>query len=444
MKYTEEQLKELKLNNKYIKDIKNNRIYYTSKFKEEYDKMIKKWIHYKQIYELLWFPEYIINSTIPKESYKTWKKKNKKLNNTNWNIKIKQNKKNENINIKLEKQKKSLDMKNADLDNMTDKEKKEYIEYLETQVAYLKELNEYINRRISKIIKFGIIYKLSEKYDIKKLCKIAEVSISWYYKHRKLILTNNTKEERERKDLNDIKEIFYANNEIYWYRRITMELNRNKSKKIKVKKVKRLMHEYWLKSKIRKKKVNDEMKKINKEAHNNTIFPNILKRKFRWNKVWKKFWTDITYLWYNWKIWKKCYLSILKDITTWEIVSHVISDNLGMEIVLDTINWATINLRWCIIHSDQWWHYRSYRYQSLLRSKWIKQSMSRKWQCLDNAPTESFFWYMKDEIDIKSCKTFKEVEKIIDDYIIYYNNYRPQWNRNKMTPIQYKEYLESL
>ena len=70
--------------------------------------------------------------------------------------------------------------------------------------------------------------------------------------------------------------------------------------------------------------------------------------------------------------------------------------------------------------------------------------MSRKWNCIDNAPTESFFGHMKDEIDISECKTLKDVEKYINNYIFHYNNSRPQWNKKKMTPVEYRNHLLSL
>ena len=50
--------------------------------------------------------------------------------------------------------------------------------------------------------------------------------------------------------------------------------------------------------------------------------------------------------------------------------------------------------------------------------------MSRRGNCWDNAPQESFFGHMKDEIDLKNCTTFDELESIINNYMDYYNNYR--------------------
>lgn len=70
--------------------------------------------------------------------------------------------------------------------------------------------------------------------------------------------------------------------------------------------------------------------------------------------------------------------------------------------------------------------------------------MSRRGNCWDNASQESFFGHMKDECDLSGCSTPEEVKERIDDYVYYYNNERPQWTRNKMTPTEYEEYLNSL
>ena len=67
--------------------------------------------------------------------------------------------------------------------------------------------------------------------------------------------------------------------------------------------------------------------------------------------------------------------------------------------------------------------------------------MSRRGNCWDNAPQESFFGHMKDEIDYKSCETIEELKILIDDYMDYYNNERCQWNLKKLTPVQYRNGL---
>lgn len=223
----------------------------------------------------------------------------------------------------------------------------------------------------------------------------------------------------------------------HWYRMLTMDL---KSKWIIMnsKKVRRLMLKYSLKTKIR---VKNPYAKIAKATQEHRTCKNIINRKFGWLKAFEKLWTDITYLYYNWF---RCYLSILKDMITWEVISYKVSSSLWLGFVLDTIKLVKINLKWAIIHSDQWFHYTSPLYQTLLKKKWVIQSMSRKGNCLDNAPTESFFWHLKDDIDLSNCKNLKDVEKVINNYIFYYNNNRFQWNKKKMTPVQYRNHLEIL
>ena len=76
-----------------------------------------------------------------------------------------------------------------------------------------------------------------------------------------------------------------------------------------------------------------------------------------------------------------------------------------------------------------------------LKELGVTQSMSRKGNCLDNAPIESFFGHLKDDVDIKSCQTFEEVKSKVENYIYYYNNERSQWNLNKMTPAQRRCHL---
>ena len=290
------------------------------------------------------------------------------------------------------------------------------------------------NHDYPKAIKFEKIYKLSSKFDVKILCKLSKVSLSWYYKNRSLIITKNTKEQREKWDLEIIQKEFLKHHKKHWYRMLTMDL---KSKWIIMnpKKVRRIMRKYSLTTIIRKKNPYAKIAKANQEHR---TCSNILNRQFRWLKAFEKLWTDITYLYYNWL---RCYLSILKDMITWEIISYKLSSNLWLNFVLDTIKRVKIDLRWTIIQSDQWFHYTHPSYQILLKNKWIIQSMSRKWNCLDNAPTESFFWHLKDDIDLSNCKNLKDVEIVIKNYILYYNNNRFQWNKKKMTPVQYRTHL---
>ena len=94
-----------------------------------------------------------------------------------------------------------------------------------------------------------------------------------------------------------------------------------------------------------------------------------------------------------------------------------------------------------IILSDQGVHYTSYKFIEIVNDSKLRQSMSRGGNCWDNAPQESFFGHMKDEINISFCKSFEEVKVLVDDWIDYYNNERYQWGLAKLSPNEYYDYI---
>ena len=96
-----------------------------------------------------------------------------------------------------------------------------------------------------------------------------------------------------------------------------------------------------------------------------------------------------------------------------------------------------------IIHSDQGSHYTSHEFVDLLRKSDLRRSMSRRGNCWDNAPQESFFDHMKDCIrdKLEAATSFEEVKTIIDDYIDYYNNRRYQWNLAKLSPNEFYNFV---
>lgn len=94
-----------------------------------------------------------------------------------------------------------------------------------------------------------------------------------------------------------------------------------------------------------------------------------------------------------------------------------------------------------IIHSDRGSQFTSKAYKDLLLTNGLTQSMSAPASPGDNAVIESFFGHLKDEIDLKGIKTFEQVVATIDNYMYYYNNERRQWNKNRMTPVEYRKFL---
>lgn len=202
------------------------------------------------------------------------------------------------------------------------------------------------------------------------------------------------------------------------------------------KKIQRIMRKYDIIAKVRRK---NPYKQIMKKRLEHRTFPNLLKRQFNQSLPYKVFSTDITYIPFQSEF---AFLSVVKDVASGEVVAWNTSLGLEMTLVADTVR--DMNPKICenaMIHSDQGFHYTHPGYIEIVRELKMIQSMSAKGSAIDNAPIESFFGHMKDELDYKSCVSFEELCSKIAEYMQYYNNERKQWTRNKMTPVEYRNYL---
>ncbi len=206
------------------------------------------------------------------------------------------------------------------------------------------------------------------------------------------------------------------------------------------KKIQRLMRKYGLSCPIRKA---NPYRRMAAALKTNNVAENLVNREFEEHGPRSVLLTDITYIPYNGTF---AYLSTVIDAFTKQVLSYVVSDNLKVDFVLLTVEQLVENHRISldentILHSDQGVHYTSYKFIEIVKDSNLRQSMSRRANCWDNAPQESFFGHMKDEIDVSSCSSFSEVKAIIDDWIEYYNNERYQWNLAKLAPNEYYTYI---
>ena len=274
--------------------------------------------------------------------------------------------------------------------------------------------------------------------DIKILCEIGQVSRSGYYKW----LKSSDKPDKDTDDYLIIKEVFDKGKKKLGWRSIQMNLFNEKKITMNHKKIIRIMNKYQLFVKIRRR---NPYKDIAKKTQEHRTCDNKLNREFKQTTPLKVFCTDITYLFYNSRL---AYLSVIKDICSGEIVAWWLSDNLSMGIVINTIdrlkhnnNLPLKSLANIMIHSDQGFHYTNPEYIKEIKDLNMIQSMSRKGNCIDNSPAESFFGHFKDDVDYKECKTFTELNLLVEEYIDYYNNARYQWDLKKMTPVGYRNHL---
>ncbi|MGG3694435.1 IS3 family transposase [Heyndrickxia ginsengihumi] len=209
------------------------------------------------------------------------------------------------------------------------------------------------------------------------------------------------------------------------------------------KKMRRLVAKYNLETKVRKA---NPYRKMAKATQEHLTCPNLFNREFVQEELGKVLLTDITYLYYGKG--KKAYLSCVKDGSTREIVAYHLSTSLTMDVVYETLKKLkqAIGNHFhpeAILHSDHGFHYTHPLFQCKVKKLGLTQSMSRKGNCWDNAPMESFFGHFKDLADYKSLDNVKDVKSEIDRVIEKYNNYRYQWGLNKMTPVQYRSHLIS-
>ena len=264
------------------------------------------------------------------------------------------------------------------------------------------------------------------------LLKIADVAKSTYFYHIKNMYKVDKIEEEIKKQ---ITSIFNENKGRYGYRRITLEL-KNKGFNVNHKKVQRIMKELGLKSIQRpKRRYNSYKGTIGK------IADNLLERNFEANAPNQKWATDVTEFKVNNE---KLYLSPIIDLFNGEVISFNLSRHPVFQQVIDMLEKAfkkipdNTNL---ILHSDQGWQYQMKQYQVMLKNKGVRQSMSRKGNCIDNACAENFFGILKSElyyIKEKEYNNIEELEKDIIEYIEYYNNRRIKCKLKGMSPVKYR------
>lgn len=246
------------------------------------------------------------------------------------------------------------------------------------------------------------------------LLSIAQIARATYYYHAK---RQNWPGKYSIEKM-EIASIFRENKGRYGYRRITSEMH-NRGFVLNHKTVQRLMKELGLVCRVRMKKYKSYKGEVGKIAQN------LLERDFTTTKPNQKWVTDIT----EFHIFgQKLYLSPILDLYSTDIVSYTISDKPVLSMVTEMLNKAFMQIpndTKLILHSDQGWHYQHKQYRRMLKGKGIRQSMSRKGNCLDNAVIENFFGLLKSELlylqKFESMEHFK-VELVA--YLDYYNTRR--------------------
>ncbi|WP_097071839.1 IS3 family transposase [Ureibacillus xyleni] len=330
---------------------------------------------------------------------------------------------------------------------------------LEAQNALLRAENELLKKidfsrkvvgeekeSLTSEQKFLLIDYVIEKYSLNRmvsyLCELVGVSRSGYYRYfsEEGQLNRQARNQADEEVKEIILKAFNFRRRKKGARQIKMTLKNQYQITYNLKRIRRIMKKFNIVCPIRKANPYRRMAKATKEHR---TLPNLLNREFKQGIAGKVLLTDITYLSYG--TGKRAYLSTIKDAETNGILAYEVSDKITLDIALNTVRKLKKSGRKLVngafIHSDQGVHYTSPQFQKLVKKVGLGQSMSRRGNCWDNAPQESFFGHLKDETDLKSCEALGDVKQEIKSYMTYYNHYRGQWNLKKMTPAQYRHHL---
>jgi putative transposase len=236
-----------------------------------------------------------------------------------------------------------------------------------------------------------------------------------------------------------IKKHFHKSRNKAGIRTIDMMIRNNETSIINHKKINRIKREYGLVTKIR---IRNPYKSF--PIAENADVPNLLQREFVTPIPDQVYSTDMTYLFYGSN--QKAYLSATKDLATNEIVSYRLMRKAAVSEFTEEFELLLRSLPLdkrssLIIHSDQGFQYTNSAFRGLLQSYGVIQSMSRRGNCLDNAPIETFFGHFKDLLNLRGCNSYEELEREISWTMRFYNFERPQVALNKKPPVVYRGLL---
>jgi transposase InsO family protein len=278
-----------------------------------------------------------------------------------------------------------------------------------------KGRTDLFERRVSR---YEFIEKTSEKYPVRELLKVAEVSRSAYYAWA---ARKDRRGEEEASIRVAVMEKFYFHKRTYGSKRLSDELKEDGIKAGRYL-TRRIMREEGLEAKCPRayrprttdsRGIRQPSPNLLKEAENTT---------FGAGEVMVG---DITYL--RLKGGGFCYLATFQDLRTKRITGWNVSSRMPAELVCEALRMGLRRghiKREAIIHTDRGSQYASNDFRELLRDR-LRQSMSGKGNCYDNAQAESFFSRFKTEIDKRVFNSVEEAKAEAFDYIeCYYNRVR--------------------
>lgn len=270
------------------------------------------------------------------------------------------------------------------------------------------------------------------KHQVAKMAQWLNVSRSGYYDWRKR--QPSLRDIENQRLLEEICSIHKEYRHVYGSHKMTEELNNCMKRPINHKRVERIMKENGIRSKVTKK-----YKATTNSNHHLPVAPNIRNREFSAEKPAQKMVSDITYIpteegW--------LYLAGVMDLCGQKMIGVSMDSRMTKELVInaleDAINHSG-DVDGCILHSDRGSQYCSTDYRKKVEEAGFTMSISRKGNCWDNAPMESFWGKLKQEwLNEQHFKTREEAKAAVFEYIwIFYNRKRIHESNGYQTPESY-------
>lgn len=262
---------------------------------------------------------------------------------------------------------------------------------------------------------------------------IFQLKRSTYYDERQRIANPSSKYDYIKKRINAI---FNQSHQTYGHRRIKKCLDAE-GIHLALNTVLKLMNSINIKNTIYRKHT---AKYSSYRGNIGVKAPNIINQNFNATKPYQNLHTDVTQVKMDNQKWG--YISAVIDEATKEVLAVSIKSHPDKKLIMETIDQLKENIPYQIkpiLHSDQGWHYQTTDYQDKLKALNIVQSMSRKGNCLDNAPIESFFSLLEREcLKRHKIHNLTELIHITHQYIDWFNNFRISLKTKGLTPVQYR------
>lgn len=286
-------------------------------------------------------------------------------------------------------------------------------------------------------MKYAWIKHHTTDFAVNTMCQFLQVSRSAYYDWLHRLPTASEKDDTDLKIV--LQSEFEKSRASYGTRRLKAALL-GRDRTVSRRRIGRLMREAGLTCKTKRK-----FKATTNSRHDQPIAPNHLDRQFAVDQPDQVYAGDITYI-PTQEGW--LYLAVVIDLYSRQVVGWSMAKHMRTQLVNDALSmaiWKRKPPKGLLWHTDRGSQYASESHRALLAQHGIRQSMSRKGNCWDNAVSESFFHTLKTElIHQQTYQTRDQARQAVFEYIeVFYNRDRLHSANGYMSPVDYELQLKT-